>query len=73
MKEPVLELKRIIGYTPSHCLSLKWSAKRIDKNQTENVVLYTSAATLIAMDAETNTQKRFFFGHTEPICCFDIS
>jgi hypothetical protein len=54
MKEPVLELKRIIGYTPSHCLSLKWSTKRIEKNQTENVVLYTSAATLIAMDAETN-------------------
>ena len=25
------------------------------------------------MDAETNVQKRFFFGHTEPICCFDIS
>jgi len=53
-------------------LSLKWSAKRIG-NQTENLVLYTSAATLIAMDADTNIQKRFFFGHTEPICCFDIS
>lgn len=54
MKEPVLELKRIIGYSPSQCLSLKWSTKQIEKNQTENVVLYTSAATLIAMDAETN-------------------
>jgi len=54
MKDPVLELKRIIGYSPSYCRSLKWSKKLIDKDQTENVVLYTSAATLIAMDAETN-------------------
>jgi hypothetical protein len=25
------------------------------------------------MDAETNEQKRFFFGHSAPISCFDIN
>lgn len=25
------------------------------------------------MDTENNQQKRFFFGHSAPICCFDIS
>ena len=25
------------------------------------------------MDAETNEQKKFFLGHSAPICCFDVS
>ena len=25
------------------------------------------------MDAESNEQKRFYFGHSAPICCFDVS
>lgn len=25
------------------------------------------------MDSESNEQKRFFFGHSAPICCFDIN
>lgn len=38
-----------------------------------NVVLFTSGGTLIAMDLENNQQKRFFFGHSAPICCFDVN
>lgn len=39
----------------------------------EHVVLYTSGGVLIAMDVEKKEQKRFFFGHSAPICCFDVA
>ena len=66
--DPIMELRHIIGYSPSRCLSLKWS--RIPN---ENTVLFTSCGSLIAMDVETSQQKRFFFGHSAPICCFDVA
>jgi hypothetical protein len=25
------------------------------------------------MDIETCEQKRFFFGHSSPVCCFDVA
>ena len=66
--DPVLELKHIVGYSPDKCLNLKWS-----KITGENVVIFTSAGTIIAMDLDNQQQKRFFFGHTSPICCFDLN
>ena len=63
-----MELKHIIGYQADKCFDMKWS-----KQDGENVVVFSSGGTLIAMDSETNEQKRFFFGHSAPICCFDIS
>jgi len=47
--DPIMELKHIIGYSPARCLSLKWS-----RIANENVVLFTSCGSLIAMDVETN-------------------
>lgn len=44
-----MELKFIIGYSPSKCLNLKWS-----KIANETIVLFTSCGSLIAMDVETN-------------------
>jgi hypothetical protein len=66
--DPIMELKHIIGYTPDLCPSLKWSAV-----EGENILLFTSNGTLIAMDVYTNKQKRFFFGHNAAICAFDVS
>lgn len=63
-----MELKHIIGYQADKCFDIRWSTQ-----EGENVVLFTSGGTLIAMDAESNEQKRFFFGHTAPICCFDLN
>lgn len=63
-----MELKHIIGYSPDKSLNLKWS-----RLHSENVVIFTSGGTLIAMDVDNNEQKRFFFGHSAPICCFDIN
>lgn len=73
--DPVMELKRIIGYTPKP-QSIKWSQIR-----GENSIIFSQGATLVVMDVETNQQskhqiqqqKRFFFGHSEPICCFDVA
>ena len=67
-KDPIMELKHIIGFQPDMCLNLKWSSY-----EGENVILFSSGGTLIAMDTETNQQTRFFFGHSAPICCFDIN
>lgn len=67
-QDPIMELKHIIGYSPSKCLNLRWS-----RIANENIVLFTSCGSLIAMDVETNKQVRFFFGHSAPICCFDVS
>lgn len=67
-KDPIMELKHVIGYQADKCFDMKWS-----KQDGENVVVFSSGGTLIAMDSETNEQKRFFFGHSAPICCFDIS
>jgi len=67
-QDPIMELKHIIGYSPAKCLSLKWS-----RIANENIVLFTSCGSLIAMDVETLQQKRFFFGHSAPICCFDVA
>jgi WD40 repeat protein len=67
-KDPIMELKHIIGYQADKCLNLKWS-----RQEGENAVLFTSGGTMIAMDTETNEQKRFFFGHSAPICCFDLN
>ena len=39
----------------------------------ESVVIFSTGGSLIAMDADTSEQKRFFFGHSAPICCFDVS
>jgi len=44
-----MELKHIIGYSPEKCINLKWS-----KVPNENIVLFTSCGSLIAMDTETN-------------------
>lgn len=66
--DPVMELKHVIGYSPDKCLNIKWS-----KIADENVVLFTSGGTIIVMDVEKNEQKRFFFGHSAPICCFDVA
>jgi hypothetical protein len=46
--DPVMELQHIIGYSPDRCLNLKWS-----KIPGENIILFSSSGTLIAMDAET--------------------
>lgn len=48
-KDPIMELKHIIGYQADKCLDMKWS-----KQDGENVVVFTSGGTLIAMDSETN-------------------
>lgn len=66
--DPTLELKHVIGFSPNKCLNMKWS-----QIQGENIVIFTSGGTLIAMDTETTEQKRFYFGHSAPICCFDAS
>lgn len=68
--DPVLELKHVIGYSPNKDkgLNVKWS--RIPG---ENIVIFSSGGTIIAMDTETSEQKRFFFGHSAPICCFDVA
>ena len=63
-----MELKHIIGYSPNKCLNIKWS-----RVPGESVIIFTSEGTLIAMDTESNQQKRFFFGHSAPICCFDVA
>ena len=47
--DPVMELSHIIGYSPQKCLSLKWS-----RYPSENIVLFTSCGSLIAMDVETS-------------------
>jgi hypothetical protein len=66
--DPIMELKHIIGYSPDKCLDLKWS-----KMPGEQVMIFSSSGALIAMDVQTREQKRFFFGHSEPICCFDVA
>jgi len=48
-QDPILELKHIIGYSPDKCLNLKWS-----RFQNENVVIFTSGGTIIAMDVDNN-------------------
>ncbi len=48
--DPVLELKHIIGYSGDRCQNLKWS-----KQPSENVVIFTSGGTLIAMDVDDNS------------------
>ena len=63
-----MELKHIIGYQADKCMNLKWS-----RQDGENVLLFSSGGTLIAMDTESNEQKRFFFGHSAPIVCFDLN
>lgn len=47
--DPVMELKHIIGYSPDKSLNLKWS-----RLHNENVVIFTSGGTLIAMDVDNN-------------------
>ena len=67
-QDPILELKHIIGYSPEQCMNLRWS-----RIANENIVLFTSCGSLIAMDVDSGEQKRFFYGHSGPICCFDVS
>ena len=47
-QDPIMELKHIIGYSPANCMALKWS-----RLANENIVLFTSCGSLIAMDVET--------------------
>ena len=47
-QDPIMELQHIIGYSPDKCLSLKWS-----RIANEQIVLFTSCGSLIAMDVET--------------------
>lgn len=66
--DPIMELKHVIGYSPMSCLNIKWS-----RLPHENIVMFSSAGVIIAMDAETLEQKRFFFGHSAPVSCFDVA
>lgn len=47
--DPIMELRHVIGFSPAKCPSLKWS-----KFPDENVVIFASNGSLIAMDVETN-------------------
>ena len=47
-QDPIMELRHIIGYSPDKCLNLKWS-----RIANEQIVLFTSCGSLIAMDVET--------------------
>lgn len=67
-KDPILELQHIIGYQADKCTQVKWA-----RCEGENVVIFSTGGALIAMDADTSEQKRFFFGHSSPISCFDVS
>jgi hypothetical protein len=50
-KDPIMELKHIIGYQPSKCRNVKWA-----KLETEsNCVVFTSGGTLIAMNTDDNS------------------
>jgi hypothetical protein len=49
INDPVMELKHIIGYQPEKCKNIKWS-----RQNGENVVIFTSGGTIIAMNSETN-------------------
>ena len=68
-QDPIVELRHIIGYSPDRCLNLKWSRFP----NAPSTVLFTSGGTLIAMDIENNNPTRFYFGHSAPICCFDVN
>ena len=68
-KDPIMELKHIIGYQASKCQDIKWA--RLESES--NCVIFTSGGTLISMNSENNEQKRFFFGHSAPVCCFDLN
>ena len=68
-KDPIMELRHIIGYQADKCLNIKWA--RLESES--NCVIFTSGGTLISMNTETNEQTRFFFGHSAPVCCFDIN
>jgi hypothetical protein len=48
--DPILELTHIIGYSPEKCLNLKWS-----KFSHENVVIFSTGGTIIAMDVDDNS------------------
>ena len=67
-KDPIMELSHVIGYQADKCTQVKWA--RIEG---ENVVVFSTGGSLIAMDSDTNEQRRFFFGHSAPISCFDVS
>jgi len=66
--DPILELKHIIGFSPAKCPYIKWS-----RVPGESTIVYASEGALIAMDIESGEQRRFYFGHNQPICCFDIA
>jgi hypothetical protein len=48
-KDPIIELKHIIGYQADKCLDIRWA-----KAAGDNVVVFTSGGTLIAQDVESN-------------------
>lgn len=66
-QDPILELEHIIGYNGQSCKDLQWS-----KFGDEKAIIFSTGGTLVSMDIKTNKQ-RFFFGHSESICCFCVS
>ena len=67
-QDPILELDHIIGYSPDKCQEIQWIKKVED-----NVAIFASGGTLIAMDVDQKSQRKFYFGHSAPICCFDAN
>jgi uncharacterized protein with WD repeat len=49
-QDPVMELKHIIGYSPDRCPQIRWS-----RFQGENVVIFTTGGTIVAMDVDNNS------------------
>ena len=69
--DPIMELKHVIGYQSDKCTQVKWS-----RAERESVVIFSTGGALVAMDTEQNgsdCEQRFFFGHSEPVVCFDVS
>jgi hypothetical protein len=49
-QDPVMELKHIIGYSPDRCPQIRWS-----RFQGENVAIFTTGGTIVAMDVDNNS------------------
>ena len=64
--DPILDLKRVIGYNGFSCPNLLWR-----KDPQKRNIIFASGSAVIQMDINTQ-QQQFFLGHSAPICAFTM-
>lgn len=72
LPNPIMRLKKIIGFTGIECPDIKWLKMTGANSKMENQLLYAAGSIIVRASVENSTQE-FLYGHTSSVSCLTQS